>query len=141
MVLLCGLATAAVVAVIEFLYNSRINGHQADNQLLCAEMPEELRHAIHCPILHLTRSSRDSKCVCYKCIHQQHSSTASSSYGQVNACNAVAATAAVDNTTANVPTTHSTAGILNSSVAGATVNSLTATLPTSFKRVQYNYLN
>lgn len=135
MVLLCGLATAAVVAVIEFLYNSRINGQQADNQLLCAEMPEELRHAIHCPILHLTRPLRDSKCVCYKCIQQQQHP------GQLNSANATAAASAVDNATANTPTTHSSAGILNSSVSGVTVNSLAATLPASFKRVQYNYLN
>lgn len=141
MVLLCGLATAAVVAVLEFLYNSRINGQQADNQLLCSEMSEELRHAIHCPILHLTRQSRDAKCFCYKCIQQQHSSSTCSSYRQVNCANSAGAAAAMAAVTTTAANTLNTAGLLNSGGSGATVNNLAATLPTPLKRVQYNYLN
>ncbi|XP_044767119.1 glutamate receptor ionotropic, kainate 2 [Coccinella septempunctata] len=46
-VLLCGLALAIFVAVLEFCWNSRKNA-QNDRQSLCSEMAEELRFALRC---------------------------------------------------------------------------------------------
>ncbi|KAL7636661.1 UNVERIFIED_CONTAM: hypothetical protein RMT77_012408 [Armadillidium vulgare] len=46
-VLLCGLALAIVVAILEFCWNSRKNA-QTDRQSLCSEMAEELRFAMKC---------------------------------------------------------------------------------------------
>ncbi|KAI8115905.1 kainate 2, Glutamate receptor ionotropic [Lucilia cuprina] len=46
-VLLCGLALAVVVAILEFCYNSKKNV-QTESQSLCSEMAEELRFAMHC---------------------------------------------------------------------------------------------
>ncbi|XP_071549118.1 glutamate receptor ionotropic, kainate 2-like isoform X2 [Panulirus ornatus] len=46
-VLLCGLALAIVVAILEFCWNSRKNA-QTDRQSLCSEMAEELRFAMRC---------------------------------------------------------------------------------------------
>ena len=46
-VLLCGLALAIIVAVLEFCWNSRKNS-QIDHQSLCSEMAEELRFAMRC---------------------------------------------------------------------------------------------
>ncbi|XP_071442342.1 glutamate receptor ionotropic, kainate 2-like, partial [Hetaerina americana] len=46
-VLLCGLALAIVVAILEFCWNSRKNA-QTDRQSLCSEMAEELRFAVRC---------------------------------------------------------------------------------------------
>ncbi|XP_045462380.1 glutamate receptor ionotropic, kainate 1 isoform X2 [Harmonia axyridis] len=46
-VLLCGLALAIFVAVLEFCWNSRKNA-QTDRQSLCSEMAEELRFAMRC---------------------------------------------------------------------------------------------
>lgn len=45
MVLLCGLAVAILVAILEFCWNSRKNA-QTDRQSLCSEMAEELRFAM-----------------------------------------------------------------------------------------------
>ena len=41
-VLMCGLALAIIVAILEFCWNSRKNA-QSDHQSLCSEMAEELR--------------------------------------------------------------------------------------------------
>ncbi|XP_065574650.1 glutamate receptor ionotropic, kainate 1-like isoform X3 [Artemia franciscana] len=46
-VLLCGLALAIVVAILEFCWNSKKNA-QMDRQSLCSEMAEELRFALRC---------------------------------------------------------------------------------------------
>lgn len=46
-VLLCGLAIAIVVAMLEFCWNSKKNA-QTDKQSLCSEMLEELRFAVYC---------------------------------------------------------------------------------------------
>uniref|UniRef100_A0AAR5PL56 Ionotropic glutamate receptor C-terminal domain-containing protein n=1 Tax=Dendroctonus ponderosae TaxID=77166 RepID=A0AAR5PL56_DENPD len=46
-VLLCGLAVAILVAILEFCWNSRKNA-QTDRQSLCSEMAEELRFAMRC---------------------------------------------------------------------------------------------
>ena len=46
-VLLCGLALAIIVAVLEFCWNSKKNS-QIDHQSLCSEMAEELRFAMRC---------------------------------------------------------------------------------------------
>jgi hypothetical protein len=45
--LLCGLAFAILVAILEFCWNSKKNA-QNDRQSLCSEMAEELRFAIRC---------------------------------------------------------------------------------------------
>lgn len=47
MVLLCGLALAIIVAILEFCWNSKKNA-QTDRQSLCSEMAEEFRFAIRC---------------------------------------------------------------------------------------------
>lgn len=47
MVLLCGLALAILVAILEFCWNSKKNA-QTDRQSLCSEMAEELRFAMRC---------------------------------------------------------------------------------------------
>lgn len=47
MVLLCGLALAILVAILEFCWNSKKNA-QTDRQSLCSEMAEELRFAVRC---------------------------------------------------------------------------------------------
>jgi len=46
-VLLCGLAMAIIVAILEFCWNSKINAQQ-EKQSLCSEMGEELRFALRC---------------------------------------------------------------------------------------------
>ncbi|XP_060534775.1 glutamate receptor ionotropic, kainate 2 [Cylas formicarius] len=46
-VLLCGLALAILVAILEFCWNSKKNA-QTDRQSLCSEMAEELRFAMRC---------------------------------------------------------------------------------------------
>ncbi|XP_066250677.1 glutamate receptor ionotropic, kainate 2 [Euwallacea similis] len=46
-VLLCGLALAIIVAILEFCWNSKKNA-QTDRQSLCSEMAEELRFAMRC---------------------------------------------------------------------------------------------
>ncbi|KAF5281001.1 hypothetical protein FQA39_LY05206 [Lamprigera yunnana] len=46
-VLLCGLALAILVAILEFCWNSKKNA-QTDRQSLCSEMAEELRFAVRC---------------------------------------------------------------------------------------------
>ncbi|XP_049818479.1 glutamate receptor ionotropic, kainate 1 [Aethina tumida] len=46
-VLLCGLALAIMVAILEFCWNSKKNA-QTDRQSLCSEMAEELRFAVRC---------------------------------------------------------------------------------------------
>ncbi|CAH0547314.1 unnamed protein product [Brassicogethes aeneus] len=46
-VLLCGLALAIIVAILEFCWNSKKNA-QTDRQSLCSEMAEELRFAVRC---------------------------------------------------------------------------------------------
>lgn len=43
--LLCGLALAILVAILEFCWNSKKNA-QTDRQSLCSEMAEELRFAM-----------------------------------------------------------------------------------------------
>ncbi|XP_047357215.1 glutamate receptor ionotropic, kainate 2 isoform X6 [Vespa velutina] len=45
-VLLCGLALAILVAILEFCWNSKKNVHS--DRSLCAEMFSELRFAVHC---------------------------------------------------------------------------------------------
>lgn len=46
-VLLCGLALAIIVAILEFCWNSKKNA-STDRQSLCSEMAEELRFAVRC---------------------------------------------------------------------------------------------
>lgn len=46
-VLLCGLAVAIIIGVLEFCWNSKQNS-QIDHQSLCSEMAEELRFAMRC---------------------------------------------------------------------------------------------
>ncbi|XP_065350072.1 glutamate receptor ionotropic, kainate 2 isoform X6 [Cloeon dipterum] len=62
-VLLCGLALAIIVAVLEFCWNSRKNA-QTDRQSLCSEMAEELRFAIRC---HGSRQRPALKRTCSRC--------------------------------------------------------------------------
>ncbi|XP_030379355.1 glutamate receptor ionotropic, kainate 2 isoform X1 [Scaptodrosophila lebanonensis] len=62
-VLLCGLALAVVVAILEFCWNSKKNLH-TDNQSLCSEMAEELRFAMHC---HGSKQRPALKRNCLKC--------------------------------------------------------------------------
>nr|QKN21522.1 glutamate receptor ionotropic kainate 2 [Zeugodacus tau] len=47
-VLLCGLALAVVVAILEFCWNSKKTLQLTETQILCSEMAEELRYATHC---------------------------------------------------------------------------------------------
>lgn len=46
-VLLCGLALAILIAVLEFCWNSKKNA-DVDRQSLCSQMAEELGYAIRC---------------------------------------------------------------------------------------------
>lgn len=62
-VLLCGLALAILVAILEFCWNSKKNAHN-DRQSLCAEMAEELRFAVRC---HGSRQRPALKRSCAKC--------------------------------------------------------------------------
>jgi len=62
-VLLCGLAFAILVAILEFCWNSKKNA-QNDRQSLCAEMAEELRFAVRC---HGSRQRPALKRNCVKC--------------------------------------------------------------------------
>jgi len=62
-VLLCGLAFAILVAILEFCWNSKKNA-QNDRQSLCSEMAEELRFAIRC---HGSRQRPALKRNCVKC--------------------------------------------------------------------------
>lgn len=62
-VLLCGLALAVVVAILEFCWNSKKNA-QHDRQSLCSEMAEELRFAMHC---HASKQKPALKRNCTKC--------------------------------------------------------------------------
>lgn len=62
-VLLCGLAVAIVVAVLEFCWNSRKNS-QIDHQSLCSEMAEELRFAMRC---HGSRQKPALRRSCSRC--------------------------------------------------------------------------
>ncbi|GFG33916.1 hypothetical protein Cfor_07160, partial [Coptotermes formosanus] len=62
-VLLCGLALAIVVAILEFCWNSKKNA-QSDRQSLCSEMAEELRFAVRC---HGSRQRPALKRSCTRC--------------------------------------------------------------------------
>uniref|UniRef100_A0A1B6EA31 Glutamate receptor ionotropic, kainate 2 n=1 Tax=Clastoptera arizonana TaxID=38151 RepID=A0A1B6EA31_9HEMI len=62
-VLLCGLALAIVVAILEFCWNSKKNA-QTDRQSLCSEMAEELRFAVRC---HGSRQRPALKRSCTRC--------------------------------------------------------------------------
>lgn len=62
-VLLCGLAFAILVAILEFCWNSKKNA-QNERQSLCSEMAEELRFAIRC---HGSRQRPALKRNCVKC--------------------------------------------------------------------------
>ncbi|XP_066905521.1 glutamate receptor ionotropic, kainate 2 isoform X2 [Halyomorpha halys] len=62
-VLLCGLALAILVAILEFCWNSKKNA-QTDRQSLCSEMAEELRFAIRC---HGSRQRPALKRSCTRC--------------------------------------------------------------------------
>lgn len=61
--LLCGLAFAILVAILEFCWNSKKNA-QNDRQSLCSEMAEELRFAVRC---HGSRQRPALKRNCVKC--------------------------------------------------------------------------
>lgn len=61
--LLCGLALAILVAILEFCWNSKKNA-QNDRQSLCSEMAEELRFAVRC---HGSRQRPALKRTCAKC--------------------------------------------------------------------------
>lgn len=64
-VLLCGLALAIVVAILEFCWNSKKVAHNSrDRQSLCAEMAEELRFAVRC---HGSRQRPALRRSCVKC--------------------------------------------------------------------------
>lgn len=67
-VLLCGLAFAILVAILEFCWNSKKNA-QTDRQSLCSEMAEELRFAVRC---HGSRQRPALKRNCVKCSPGQH---------------------------------------------------------------------
>ncbi|XP_068085191.1 glutamate receptor ionotropic, kainate 2 [Anabrus simplex] len=62
-VLLCGLALAILVAILEFCWNSKKNA-QTDRQSLCSEMAEELRFAVRC---HGSRQRPALKRSCTRC--------------------------------------------------------------------------
>ena len=62
-VLLCGLAVAIIVAILEFCWNSRKNS-QIDHQSLCSEMAEELRFAMRC---HGSRQKPALRRSCSRC--------------------------------------------------------------------------
>ncbi|XP_053968059.1 glutamate receptor ionotropic, kainate 2-like isoform X2 [Anastrepha ludens] len=63
-VLLCGLALAVVVAILEFCWNSKKTIQHTENQSLCSEMAEELRFAMHC---HTSKQRPSLKRNCVKC--------------------------------------------------------------------------
>ncbi|XP_036334925.1 glutamate receptor ionotropic, kainate 2-like isoform X1 [Rhagoletis pomonella] len=63
-VLLCGLALAVVVAILEFCWNSKKTMQLAENQSLCSEMAEELRYAMHC---HTSKQRPSLNRKCVKC--------------------------------------------------------------------------
>ena len=63
MVLLCGLALAIMVAILEFCWNSRKNAMN-DRQSLCSEMAEELRFAMRC---HGSRQKPALRRSCSRC--------------------------------------------------------------------------
>ncbi|XP_004521949.1 glutamate receptor ionotropic, kainate 2 isoform X2 [Ceratitis capitata] len=63
-VLLCGLALAVVVAILEFCWHSKKTVQLTENQSLCSEMAEELRYAIHC---HASKKRPSLKRICVKC--------------------------------------------------------------------------
>ncbi|CRK95896.1 CLUMA_CG009342, isoform A [Clunio marinus] len=67
-VLLCGLAFAILVAILEFCWNSKKNA-QNDRQSLCSEMAEELRFAVRC---HGSRQRPALKRNCTKCSPGAH---------------------------------------------------------------------
>lgn len=73
-VLLCGLAFAILVAILEFCWNSKKNA-QNDRQSLCSEMAEELRFAIRC---HGSRQRPALKRNCVKCSPAGHTYVPSS---------------------------------------------------------------
>lgn len=73
-VLLCGLAFAILVAILEFCWNSKKNA-QTDRQSLCSEMAEELRFAIKC---HGQRQRPVLKRNCVKCSPGAHTYVPSS---------------------------------------------------------------
>lgn len=73
-VLLCGLAFAILVAILEFCWNSKKNA-QTDRQSLCSEMAEELRFAVRC---HGSRQRPALKRNCVKCSPGQHTYVPSS---------------------------------------------------------------
>jgi len=62
-VLLCGLALAIMVAILEFCWNSRKNAMN-DRQSLCSEMAEELRFAMRC---HGSRQKPALRRSCSRC--------------------------------------------------------------------------
>ncbi|KAK6633919.1 hypothetical protein RUM44_004526 [Polyplax serrata] len=62
-VLLCGLALAVIVAILEFCWNSKKNARM-DQQTMCSEMAEELRFAMRC---HGSRQKPALKRSCAKC--------------------------------------------------------------------------
>lgn len=62
-VLLCGLAIAILVAILEFCWNSKKNAKN-DQQSLCSEMADELRFAVRC---HGSRQRPALKRTCVKC--------------------------------------------------------------------------
>jgi len=76
-VLLCGLAFAILVAILEFCWNSKKNA-QTDRQSLCSEMAEELRFAVRC---HGSRQRPALKRNCAKCSPGQHTYVPNSSFG------------------------------------------------------------
>lgn len=73
-VLLCGLAFAILVAILEFCWNSKKNA-QTERQSLCSEMAEELRFAVRC---HGSRQRPALKRNCVKCSPGQHTYVPSS---------------------------------------------------------------
>ena len=62
-VLLCGLALAIMVTILEFCWNSRKNAMN-DRQSLCSEMAEELRFAMRC---HGSRQKPALRRSCSRC--------------------------------------------------------------------------
>jgi glutamate receptor, ionotropic, invertebrate len=76
-VLLCGLAFAILVAILEFCWNSKKNA-QNERQSLCSEMAEELRFAIRC---HGSRQRPALKRNCVKCSPAGQHTYVPSSFG------------------------------------------------------------
>lgn len=66
-VLICGLALAIVVAILEFCWNSKKNAQNDRQSSLCSEMAEELRFAMRC---HGSRQRPALKRNCAKCNSQ-----------------------------------------------------------------------